>query len=85
MDIQTLYGKVPFGVLQKAHKAGVPVIGLCGTLEDSDSLNEAGFMAVLSILAECISLKEAMNKEYTGEAIQAVIRQIMRLLYKKRG
>lgn len=85
MDIQTLYGKVPFGVLQKAHKAGVPVIGLCGTLEDSDSLNEAGFMAVFSILTECISLKEAMNKEYTGEAIQAVIRQIMRLLYKKRG
>ncbi|MEN3752406.1 glycerate kinase [Mangrovibacter sp. SLW1] len=32
MDNQTLQGKAPFGIAQRAKMAGIPVIGLAGSL-----------------------------------------------------
>lgn len=48
MDMQTLLGKAPMGVLRRAKAKGVPVIGLCGCLEEraEEALMAAGFAAL---------------------------------------
>jgi glycerate kinase len=47
MDAQTLQGKAPFGVLQRALVAGVPAIAICGCLgEGAQALLNAGFAAL---------------------------------------
>lgn len=48
-DCQTLMGKVPMGILNRAMKQGVPVHLLSGAIEDVEALKEAGFSSVCSI------------------------------------
>jgi glycerate kinase len=45
MDLQTLHGKAPMGVLRRAAARGVPVVGLCGYLHEdaAEALTAAGF------------------------------------------
>lgn len=38
MDIQTLQGKGPFGVFQKAEKYSIPVVGMAGRIADEEKL-----------------------------------------------
>jgi glycerate kinase len=62
IDIQTLQGKGPFGVAQRAKKKGLPVIGLAGKvpLETNDSLQQY-FDLLLSINHEPMELSKAMQ------------------------
>ncbi len=55
IDRQTLCGKLPLAVLQKAKQAKVPVIALAGCVEDNELLLVAGFQEVKSINDICIS------------------------------
>ena len=48
-DRQTLMGKVPYGVLQRAMRQEVPVHLLSGGIRDADDLLAAGFASVRSI------------------------------------
>lgn len=48
-DKQTLMGKVPFGILQRAKRKRIPVILIAGRVEDKESLIEAGFNDVICI------------------------------------
>lgn len=48
-DRQTLMGKVPYGVLQRARQLDVPVHLLSGGIQDSADLLAAGFASVRSI------------------------------------
>lgn len=48
-DAQTLMGKVPYGVLQRAKKHHVPVALISGAIDDAASLTAAGFSLVKSI------------------------------------
>lgn len=48
-DRQTMMGKVPMGILDRARRKGIPVHLLSGAIEDAGLLNEAGFASVLSI------------------------------------
>lgn len=48
-DSQTLMGKVPMGVLQRAKKKNIPVVLMSGAIEEKDQLLNAGFSNVLSI------------------------------------
>lgn len=50
-DSQTLRGKVPFGVLQRATAQGVPVALLSGAIEAPSALTAAGFRWVRAISA----------------------------------
>ena len=45
-DRQTLMGKLPFGILRRAQKYGVPVWLIAGKVADSQSLLDAGFSRV---------------------------------------
>ena len=55
IDRQTLCGKLPLAVLQKAKQAKVPVVALAGCVEDNELLLVAGFQEVKSINDICIS------------------------------
>lgn len=48
-DRQTLMGKVPMGILNRAKRQGIPVHILSGAIVDSDCLKEAGFASIHSI------------------------------------
>lgn len=60
MDQQTLFGKLPFAVLNQGIVRGVPTVAVAGSVGgDVEALYEAGFLAVLpSVIAPC-SEKEA--------------------------
>ncbi len=66
MDEQTIYGKGPFGVAQRAHKAGVPAVALVGGLAVDDAvLHAAGLQAVLPIVNAPMSLEQALAQAET--------------------
>lgn len=77
IDGQTKMGKALNGVLDYASPVGVPVIGIGGSIEDSQELDNAGFTAVFCIQQGVVSLKEAMQKDTTLNNVRATVRQIM--------
>lgn len=82
LDNQTTMGKAAGGVLDAAKKKNVPVIAIGGSVEDSNALIKRGFTSVFSITSRPVSIKEAMNKEYTKSNITQTIEQIMRTIYQ---
>lgn len=65
IDKQSLMGKVGDGVLKRAERHRIPVVGLGGKVENADLLEQAGFSAVYEISDPNKSLEENMNKETT--------------------
>ncbi len=61
LDAQTLMGKVPMGVLQRAN--GIPVTLLSGRVENRDLLEQAGFSSVIEVSPRQLSLSQAMIPE----------------------
>lgn len=61
MDAQTLHGKTPMGVARIAHRAGVPVVALAGSLgEGYEALHEAGITAAFSLASGPMTLQQAV-------------------------
>lgn len=81
-DRQTIMGKVPYGILEKAKEQNVPVILLAGSIEDADKLNEAGFQGVYSITPAPISLEQAMVPAFAYDNIRRTAEQICRITKK---
>ena len=79
MDGQTRFGKTPFGVAQMAKKAGLPVIGVAGTLDDDASvLYELGFDLLMPIQEKPGNLETSMKNaelllERTGERMARLL------------
>ena len=80
LDKQTCMGKTPFGVLQAGLKQNIPVIVLGGSVEETEALTKAGFLAVLPILPYPVSLEQAMDKEFTQHNIMRALEQQMRVI-----
>ena len=57
IDAQTLTGKTPYGVLQRASRQNIPVIALAGSVALDDS---SGFTAIRQITPLDMQLSEAM-------------------------
>lgn len=57
IDAQTLTGKTPYGVLQRASRQNIPVIALAGSVALDDS---AGFASISQITPPDMQLSEAM-------------------------
>lgn len=57
IDTQTLTGKTPYGVLQRASRQNIPVIALAGSVALDDS---SGFTAIRQITPPDMQLSEAM-------------------------
>ena len=80
IDAQTGMGKALNGVLKRAQKAGVPVVGIGGSIEDVATLNRLGFTALFSIQSSPVSLEEAMVKEKALHNLNQTVVQLLRLL-----
>lgn len=77
-DRQTLMGKLPFGILQKAKQHHIPVALIAGRIKDEQLLFDAGFSHVTSINPPDLPVEEAMKPETAkGNIIRTVERVIM--------
>lgn len=76
-DSQTLMGKVPMGILERAKKQGIPVVILSGCIEDKESLIEAGFADAISINEDdSRPLAELLQKETATKNIVHTIHKM---------
>jgi len=60
-DSQTLMGKLPFGILQRAKAYNVPVALIAGRINDRQQLLDAGFSRVDCINPPDLPIEEAMK------------------------
>ena len=72
-DRQTLMGKLPFGILQRAQKHHVPVMLIAGRIADEQLLLDAGFSRVACINPPGLPLEIAMQPETAKENIRLVM------------
>ena len=72
-DRQTLMGKLPFGILQRARKHDVPVMLIAGRIADEQLLTDAGFSRVACINPHGLPLEIAMQPETAKENIRKTV------------
>ena len=72
-DRQTLMGKLPFGILQRAQKHHVPVILIAGRIADEQLLLDAGFSRVVCINPPDLPLEIALQPATAKETINRTV------------
>ena len=72
-DRQTLMGKLPFGILQRAQKHDVPVMLIAGRIADKQQLLNAGFSHVACINPPNTPLEIAMQPATAKENIRNTV------------
>lgn len=83
LDIQTQYGKTPFGVAQIARQHQKKVIAIGGTLSgDAGDLYNHGFDLLLPIIERPVKLEEAFENapeflQNTGERIGRMLKMLL--------
>ena len=77
-DSQTLTGKVPYGVLQKAREyaLGIPVILVAGRVEDKAALLAAGFTDVIQITPENELCGRGLEKEIATANLKRAVQDL---------
>lgn len=79
IDLQSLHGKAPYGVLRHGLKKHIPVVAVGGAVSAVDTLNDAGFRAVFPVVAGPCCLAEAMDADIARKNLARTASQIMRL------
>ena len=72
-DRQTLMGKLPFGILQRAQHHHVPVMLIAGRIADEQLLLDAGFSRVACINSPDLPLEIALQPATAKENIRRTI------------
>ena len=72
-DRQTLMGKLPFGILQRAQKHDVPVMLIAGRIADKQQLLDAGFSHAACINPPNTPLEIAMQPAIAKENIRNTV------------
>ena len=80
MDSLTLLGKAPYGVCGEAAWNGIPTIAFVGSVSDSDSLNEYGFLSVYPTVSGPMPLEEAMKPDVAYANLKRTAMQVFRTL-----
>ena len=79
VDSQTLTGKTPFGVAQRAIRQGIPVVAIGGSVAiDPHQAREAGFKDALQVTPEGMQLSEAMKQDVASENVYRTILKLMK-------
>ena len=79
VDSQTLTGKTPFGVAQRAIRQGIPVVAIGGSVAiDPHQAREAGFKDALKVTPEGMPLSEAMKQDVASENVYRTILKLMK-------
>lgn len=77
IDSQTLTGKAPYGVLQRAKRQGIPVVAIGGSVKlDPVQAEAAGFVSLLQITPPSMSLNDAMKPEIAAGNIVCTITRL---------
>ena len=71
---QTLMGKLPYGILQRARQQNVPVMLIAGRIADKQQLLDAGFSRVACINPPNLQLEIAMQPDTAKENIRKTVR-----------
>lgn len=72
LDQQSVKGKLPWSVAQRARRAGIPVVAVCG----QSSLEDSGWLdAVLPVTPESMPLSEAMTPGVAASNIRYSVRE----------
>lgn len=78
VDSQTVYGKTPLGVAQRAKVQNVPTIILAGSIgKGYENLYNHGVVSVYSIINNPMSIEDAM--EQAGELLVSASEQVTRI------
>ena len=72
-DRQTLMGKLPFGILQRAKRQNIPVMLIAGRIADEQLLLDAGFSHVACINPPGLPLEIAMQPATAKENIRKTV------------
>ena len=72
-DRQTLMGKLPFGILQRAQKHDVPVMLIAGRIADEQQLLDAGFSRVACINPPGLPLEIALQPATAKDNIRKTV------------
>lgn len=72
-DRQTIMGKLPFGILQRAKRQNVPVMLIAGRIADEQQLLDAGFAHVACINPPGLPLEIAMQPATAKENIRKTV------------
>jgi glycerate kinase len=78
-DRQTLMGKLPFGILQRAQRHDVPVMLIAGRIADEQQLLDAGFSHVACINPPDLPLEIAMQPETAKENIRRMVKDLLEM------
>ena len=76
-DRQTLMGKLPFGILQRAQKHNVPVMLIAGRIADEQLLLNAGFSRVACINPPNLPLEITLQPATAKVNISRIIAQFV--------
>jgi glycerate kinase len=63
LDVQLRFGKALAGVMRRAERAGVPVVGVVGSVlgDQREYVGEGGFVSLASLVSEGVTLSVAMT------------------------
>ena len=75
-DRQTLMGKLPFGILQRAQKHDVPVMLIAGRIADEQLLLDAGFSRATCINPPNLPLEIALQPATANENIKRMVMEL---------
>ena len=78
-DMQSVYGKVLCGVGERAKKAGVSAVALCGSLGPGyESIYEHGIISLMTTVDSPMTLEEAMGR--AGELYEKAAVRMFRMI-----
>lgn len=72
VDAQTLMGKAPFAVLQRAMLLDIPVVAVGGMVEWCEELRRSSFKAIIPVVSDDTSLEEAMSPSVARENVRRI-------------
>lgn len=78
IDRQTLFGKVPSGVLARASELGVPVVAIAGAVADHNDIAKAPFAGIYPIANGDLNLEYAMQPAVAAENVRHTCAQIIK-------
>lgn len=78
IDAQTLMGKAPFTVLQRALRLDIPVVAVGGRVKWCDELRRSSFMAIVPLVTDDTPAEEAMRPCVARENVKRVAAHIAR-------
>ena len=76
-DYQTLKGKTAAGVLERAHRYGIPVALVSGAIRDEQLLRDGGFEIIQAVSPAGLSHAEAVRPEIARENIYKAIKKVL--------